>query len=362
MKPLRPAFPLLGAWFVLALFFGAGCATKTTVSSIQPAEVSLGSVRTLAVLPFEGEYGGPVCAEFTTRLTDVDHFSLVDPTRMNTLDKVAYNQVEDPRLLPGFKRLMADAVVTGRVEASVEDETGQDLVDVKVGTGQYKKEKNLFGQEVDVEIMRTVKRPVKYVIRKASLSASIKVFDLATKKIVVTDRVTESVSEKYGGDHEYKGHNAQKLAALPAKNALLEDLAKKAALELAGKISPSRVHREVAFAGGNSDVDKGIEFARRGLFDDAVEIWEAETRKDPENHAAWYDLGVAYESRGDLAGLERAREMYRKAARLDGKKLYLDALGRINTVIRDRMEYEKQLKSLECAPERTNESGGVRIY
>ena len=68
-----------------------------------------------------------------------------------------------------------------------------DQVEVKEGTGYYKKEKDLYGQWVDVEIKRTVIRSLPYVIRQASLSTYFKVLDVNHRD--VTDEYFEHDGE-----------------------------------------------------------------------------------------------------------------------------------------------------------------------
>lgn len=77
-----------------------GCAATTKIHGIKPAEVSMGGIRTLAVLKFDGKYGEVVRGDFYNKLGEVHHFNLIDTTQINALDKVLYDQVDDPRLLP----------------------------------------------------------------------------------------------------------------------------------------------------------------------------------------------------------------------------------------------------------------------
>ena len=74
-------------------------------------------------------------------------------------------------------------------------------------------------------------------------------------------------------------------------------------------------------------------------------------------------MGVAHEFAGDLENLQTARTMYKKAARYGDNKLYLNALARIQSAIRDRQKYEQQKNILKQTPvKKTQEEKGVRIY
>jgi len=76
----------------IAILTWFGCAAKTNVSSIRPAEVSMGGIRTLAILKFDGRFGESVRSDFYSKLSEVPHFKLIDTTMINSLDKVIYDQ------------------------------------------------------------------------------------------------------------------------------------------------------------------------------------------------------------------------------------------------------------------------------
>jgi len=366
---------ILTLWAVIALITMTGwfgCAAKTSVSRIKPAEVSLGGIRTLALLKFEGRFGETVRSDFYSKLSEVPHFNLIDISKTNALDQVIYDQVDDPRFFPDLEDLHADGVITGRVTSNINDIRGFDQVQMQEGTGRYKKEKNIFGKWVDVEIKKTVLKPVPYVIRQASLTTDFKVFNLKTKQIVATGKVTENYNQKFGGDKEYALSflGGMKLSGLPARNQTLNELSANVASRLVAKISPTRVTETIEFYdggkfgyGGHDMIKRGIELAKRGLWDEAKAIWQDVIKAEPNNAAAYYNLGVAHEFAGDLKNLQTARTMYKKAVRYGDNKLYLNALARIQSAIRDRQKYEQQKNILKQTPvKKTQEEKGVRIY
>lgn len=366
---------LSALWIIITLIvFMAwfGCAAKTNVSSVRPAEVSMGGIRTLAILKFDGRVGESVRSDFYSKLSEVPHFKLIDTTMINSLDEVIYDQVDDPRFLPVLEDLHADGVITGRVTTNINDIRGSDQVQMQEGTGRYKKEKNIFGKWVDVEIKKTVLRSVPYIIRQASLTTDFKVFDLKTRQIIATGKVTENYNQKFGGDKEYALSflGGMKLSKLPASNQTLNELSSKVADRLVAKISPTRVIHTIQFDdggnfgfGGHPMLKKGIEFARRGLWDEAVSIWKDVLSSEPGNAAAYYNLGIANENIADLKHLKIAQDMYKKAVRFGDEKLYLDAMARIQSAIRDRQKYEQQKKLLKQTPvKKSGEGGGLRIY
>ena len=319
----------------LAMLTWLGCATRGRVYDIKPAEVCFGSIRTLAVLKFDGPWGETVCSHVYNRLAEVQHFRSIDIRHIHALDNVGYGQVDDPRFLPALvAELKTDGVITGRVTASIQDARGTDQVQVKEATGHYKKEKNLFGQWVDVEIKRTVVRPVPYIVRKASLTTEYKVLDLKIKRVIATGMLTESYDGKFGGDKEYAPYG-HKLSDLPALDSIADELSASIATKLVAKISRMKLAGVIKFdEGGNTMVKRGVKLAKRGAWEEARVIWQQVIHHEPNNAAAYYNLGVAHETLGDINNLKIARQMYNRAATYGDKKLYTEAMARINSVIR----------------------------
>jgi Tfp pilus assembly protein PilF len=74
----------------------------------------------------------------------------------------------------------------------------------------------------------------------------------------------------------------------------------------------------VALADARGDaktqVEFGIDVARKGLWKEALYRWERATQIDPTYAAAFNNLAIAYEQQGSF---EKAREAYEKAVQLE---------------------------------------------
>ena len=191
------------------------------------------------------------------------------------------------------------------------------------------------------------------MIRQASLTTDLKVFDLGTKRIVATGTVTENYEEKFGGDREYS-FLGKKLSRLPSHNETLNSLSSKVAARVVAKIAPTKVYTVVKFDdgtkfglgfGGSKMLKRGTEFAKRGAWEEAIDIWKDVIKADPTKAAAYYNLGVAYENFRDLKNLKIARDMYKKAAKYGDNRLYIDAIARI----KPRLETVKNTNSKEVS-------------
>ena len=151
-----------------------------------------------------------------------------------------YDDVYNSHFFQTLEALGADAAITGQVTVTVLDIPGTDQVQVKEGTGHYKKEKNVHGQWVEVEIKRTVIRNLPYVIRKAVLTTAYKVIDLRSKGVIATGKLTERYEEKFGGDREIVSLD-HRFGNLPPPSATMDELCARLATKLVAKLSHTKL-------------------------------------------------------------------------------------------------------------------------
>jgi tetratricopeptide (TPR) repeat protein len=233
----------------------------------------------------------------------------------------------------------ADLVMGGRVAGTIHDTHGVDRVQVKEGTGYYKKEKNLHGQWVDVEIKRTVVRSLPYVIRQASLTTDYRVFETSTGEIIAKGTVTENYNKKLGGD-KGQAHLEHEPGHPPPPAVCTDELSVRTAAKLVAKLSRMKVSSLVTFDNSiHAMVRRGVSLAKEGAWEDAIHLWQEVISSDPTNPAALYNLGVAYEGLGDLENLRAAMSLYEMAARYGDKGLYAAGIARVERMIQQSQDY-----------------------
>ncbi len=77
----------------------------------------------------------------------------------------------------------------------------------------------------------------------------------------------------------------------------------------------------------------GVELAKNDLWDEATEKWLQATKAKPEEAAAYYNLGVAFERRGVL---DYASKAYQNAlARNPQSQRYIKALAALQKLMKD---------------------------
>jgi hypothetical protein len=318
---------------ILVLTTCLSCAPGPRVPSITPAGVGWEGIRNVALLRFDGQYGEIVRHHIHNRLADVRYFNSLDTAAHPVLDGISYDIVEGAKALHLTEELHADLVIGARVTGAVNDTHGADQVQVEEGTGYFKKEKNIQGQWVEVEIKRTVIRSLRYVIRQASLTIDYRVFEMDTGRIAAAGAFDENFNGKIGGDMSYASAN-HKTGEIPTPAATMDEFSAKIATRLVAKLSRMKVTSMVKLdKGGNRKVRRGVALARDGEWEDAVQLWQEVISSEPASAAALYNLGVAHESIGDPENLGTAIDLYEKAAGYGDNRLYADAIARVKRMI-----------------------------
>jgi len=323
--------------FLAAITF-CGCVPKPVTYGTRPATVDWKDVRDVVLLKFDGSEGEAVRRHVYERFNEVLCFRVLDTTAHPALDEITYGMVEDAKSLGITQEIGADLVVTGRATGVVDDVRGTDQAEVKEGTGYFKKEKSLDGEWVDVEITRTVIRTLPYVIRHASLDTDYMVFELRTGELVASGTVSEVSNKKFGGART-DGNLEYQPTEAPSPADSLDELSTSVARELVAKISRIKAISTIQFdKGHNRLVRRGVVLATRGDWEDAIRYWNDAIDKEPTAAAAYYNLGIAHESLGDLENLEAAKSLYEKATSFGDNPLYPDGVARVEHIIDQRRD------------------------
>ncbi len=96
-----------------------------------------------------------------------------------------------------------------------------------------------------------------------------------------------------------------------------------------------------------------VQMARK-QYRDAIDAYEAWTKKQPKNAVAWNKMGIAYHQ---LMNLGKARNCYERAIRL--RKDYSEAINNVGTVYYAEKNYKKAIRYYERALKITPQSASV---
>ncbi len=269
---------------------------------------------------------------------DNKDYQLIDPKltakelKKRKIDDI-FNVSKDDLTKIG-KALNADILVRGTIESIT-------MTKFKVYNTLFNVKSQNLGQ-VDFEISKNSKKRIEAF--KEKLLPELKKF--ATGEI---DQLLAIANRQYY-DHDYKSalENYKKVLKLDNK-----------------KIEPYIFIGYIYFQQENPDVDKAIEYYKKGLelqpnnkkllnllslaylkkdeTDKAIETLLKITKIE-DDKKVWYQIGKIYESEDDM---EKAKEAFDKAIEIDEK--YLDACQEAAQMLFDNEEYEKAIPYLEKA-------------
>jgi curli biogenesis system outer membrane secretion channel CsgG len=334
---------------ILAVLGLASCAGPSAirVDVQKPAAIDLPGVHKIAIADFQGpaSSGGQISSRVQSLLLQGGHFEIVERDRLARIldeQKLGMAGVVNEATAKQVGQLLGvDALIFGEVSRyEVEkDEVGTEKVQKKEGTGRYETvmEKNVFTgkkHKVRREIMKTVWVDQQYRIRRGTVAVNFRVVDVETGKLLAA----HSDSKSYSGDKVVDGGSG----SLKPEGEILDELSGSVALAFAELIAPHSVSERRVLESGSGKIQEGRKYALAGLWPEAEAAWQEAVRTAPGNPSAHYDLGIAREVQGDLDGAEA---LFKKAAGLQSKKLYIDAISRIRQERKEKARLEEQLKN-----------------
>jgi len=104
---------------------------------------------------------------------------------------------------------------------------------------------------------------------------------------------------------------------------LVDQAAENIAARFQSTLMPGREHSTLPLADGGP-LEPGVNMLLANNWDSAIGFFTDLTQKQPGLGGAWYDLGVAYEAKGDWGN---ALNAYEQAASKERKQMYIDAVG-----------------------------------
>ncbi len=320
------------------------CSKKVVVNIQKPAQYDVSDIKRIAVFDFNGpEKSGEIIAgKFTTKLWKTQYFSIMERKELKKiLEEHALQMsgiIDNATVVEYGKIIGVDGIVLGDVTAyKVSSTRGHEKIKEKVWNGEYEKDKNgniiyektrSGRQKKKVYVDEYVSRA--FINRSVTVGVNFRLVSVQTGEIRASDSNSKSHTKKY---YLHKGQ-------IPAADQILDNLSESVLNKFIPLITPHNVRVSKEFEEGNDQVDLGIEYAQKNLWDRAKNIWEEEVRKDPRNSAALYNLGIANEVLGDL---DLAEQLYNKALDIEPNELYMEAVSNIRQLKLDQKKLQEQL-------------------
>jgi hypothetical protein len=354
----------MGAMVTLGILLVSGCAVHIPVTVMKPAQLDIGNVKKVAILDFDftGSWefwheDEEVTFEGIAKKVLVRELGLEGPKAKPPNPRTAYpgRQVTDKlisKLVQNghyqvIERAALNKILTehrlnmsGLVDESQATRIGQLLgVDALVlGNGTYA-----------VTDGGDWKEYTKKIKKKAPKSPGDTTMVQVEKEVltyrvvdVATGQIKASMTNSGGGTGKSeKDKKPDAYASLPDWRPLVDRAANQILNQCLRQLAPYYVsqRREIK-KGKTPDLKAGMDYAKRGMMEEAKKAWEMALR-DKSNKGlkdrphAMYNLGVYYELSGDL---DQAEEMFESCYRLTRKAEYLDHKARIQ---RRRKEVER---------------------
>lgn len=339
---------------LLIVAFMAGCAPKVKSRVLMPATVNLKGYKNVAVIDFEGQgtTGGNVsrwleAALLNAKVGGSPYFKVVTRSQLTKVlreQEIQMTGLTDPATSRQVGKILGvDAIISGAID-------GYDAED-----GSYTEERQ---KTYRLSNGKTYTKTyfVNCTERRAYVSFTVNFIGVETGNIEISEPVSfQRRAHACGG-----ARNTQ----LPPRSQMLKDCAQVSIKGFVKKITPHYVWQElklktkddsagISFLSKGSKEDKArekqvngyiknaCEYAKHGDWDNALRMLHKAVELKPESPAVNYDLGVVYETMGEL---NKAKEYYEKAASLKADGDYIEACSHVDDRIAKREQVKKQMR------------------
>ena len=359
MKKLFLIFILL-----LAIIFGNSCKTTTSLRMLKPAELDVGAVKKIAVLDFDfagswdlekssaknlQELGLRVLEKAISKERPPDPLTAYSGKNITNMfiAKLVNNQYYTVIEREEIAKILEEQALSlsGVIDENQAAQIGQ-LIGAEglvMGSGTYS-----IKDKGEWETYKEKKQEKKRfrISRMVDAKITFKIVDVTSGTIVIsqTNSASNVRGNKVASKYSSTGKNEREaLKGVPNWRPIVDNLVDQILNQTIRQIAPHYVdERRVIEEGESPTMEAAVEYAKRGLWEDARGLWET-VLEDPmaekeDRIAATYNMGLYYEVNGQL---DEAENMFDKSFKLSGDTKYLDAKVRIQNR-RNELERLKQ--------------------
>jgi len=314
----------------LLIMLQSGCIRTAVVQFWAPAQLDVSSLDRIMVAGFSGDQGDSLADNLSRQLWASDFYTIVPPSESEKeLKQVSHVQPSEREKIqqspeqqkvqqsPEHQRIQAllgnaraegvDGVVLGNVvEYRCEDKPVR------------KSPFRLAGESVSQRPAVVAPELRDNTVRQATVTVEFKLVDVESGEI----RADRQVSHHFEAMVE-RGDQ------IPTQTEILEQLARQCVDDIVAMLAPHEVDSEIKLAAcemwtrGRREVRSGMLLAQEGEWDQAEEMFRQALDKEPDNHAALFNLAIVADHRQDY---EQAENFAMRALRLQHKSCYTAGL------------------------------------
>ncbi|MEW6753265.1 MAG: CsgG/HfaB family protein [Candidatus Latescibacterota bacterium] len=304
-----------------AVLHGAAlhAAESVTVARTLPSEANLQHLKTVAVLPFDGDPGGRIANAFGAALQQTGSFQMVERAQAERLlqeHQLSVSGLVDEASAAEIGTLLGvQGLIYGSVTAfRVDDEQTSDNVT------WYESEKYVDKNGKTKTRMITREEMAPATVRNGALDVTLKVTEVATGRLAVQH--SESATRRHKQRHHVKADDPD----LPPVSAMQRELVDQVVAAAVRHVSPyaDPVRVEIDGHCDSDNCKQGMRLIRMGLLDEGRATLEGELAalranearrqekrgEDRGTAAVVYNLGLIAELKGDMEG---ALKLYQEA-------------------------------------------------
>jgi len=323
-----------------------GCSQteQVKVERLEPPLADVHGIKELAVLPFADratglDVGSPVAEKLAGVVINTGRYRVMKIDQVKKrLAGAGINFTYPPDAAMVRKigaALGVDAVLCGELQKFSFDETGGVLkAREQVWTDEYVRDRggNVISDAGTGDEAVPRKRMENRVVEKNSLRRSavleleVRMADAFLGNVICAESETESGS--------WQGTGPAGIAKIPGREVIFDLLLDRAAKKFVRQIAAHPIEEDRVLEHGTFHATNlGVELAKNNLWDEAMEKWLQATKAKPEESAAYYNLGVAFERKGIF---DFASKAYQNAlTRKPQSQRYIKAVAAIQKLMKD---------------------------
>ncbi len=337
---------------IIILFFTCTVPSVIRIKVLKPATISMPDVKEIAVVDFQGQdrSGSQIATLVQSKLIETNHFDIIERDKINRVleeQNMSMSGVMDEATAVEIGKILGvDAMIFGEVTQYdvPPDKEITEKVKKKKFTGKYRtvetKDKKGNTKKVKEKIYEDVWVDETHYVRQGNIAVNFRVVSVKTGKLLAA----YSDSKSYNSQDDKKSFLeiiSDSPDKLKPKSDILRDLSEEVCTNFAHMISPYYTYEQRYIEPGKGNIAVGKKFAEKGLWPEAEEAWKEAVKNMPQESAAYYNLGLAYEVQGNLF---MAEQLYKQAVDLQQKDRYMESLARIRKIKKEQEKLEEQLK------------------